>query len=236
MTNDLHAIERLRPEPVALDQEWSARVLRDIVDQPMQVTRRHTSRRRWALAGVAVATGLGSGMAYAGNGVPAWVQSSLNSFAGDQGHGDVDLVKIVEFTAPDGNRVAAWRGTAADGQVCEVLADNFTDEDKALASTYHCRPSADEALLARWTTVSRPFRVGEQADPDTTFAYVYGQFPDAERVAVIGPDFRRESPVDDKTGGYYVLLPHRTPGSTAEFVKFLDANGAVIRTVDLEDE
>jgi len=174
-------------------------------------------------------------VAYASNGVPAWVQSSLNSFAGDQGHGDVNLVKIVDFTTPDGNRVAAWRGASEDGQICEVLADNFTDEEEAMAQTYQCGPPNAEALLATWTTVGRPYPLGGHADPATRFPYVYGQFPDAVRVAVIGPGLRREAPIDERTGGYSVLLPQR-PGSTAEFVRFLDADGAVIRTVDLEGE
>jgi hypothetical protein len=235
MTKNLHTIERLRPNPEDLDSEWSTRVLRDILDEPTPVTRRRSTRRRWGFAAVVVAASLGGGVAYGSSGVPGWVQSRLNEFSGDQGHGDVDLVRIVDFTTPDGNRVVAWRGTSEDGQVCEVLGDNFTTQGAALAQTYHCRSADDESLVATWTTASRPSRIGEQVDPATTFPYVYGQYPDAASVTVVGPGFQREALVDESTGGYAVVLP-QAAGPQAELVSFLDADGVVIRTVNLEVE
>jgi hypothetical protein len=221
-------IQRLRPDPITLDPDWSAITVHSIV-----ATSRPRPRRRLAIASAALFIGLGGGVAYAGNGVPGWVQSRVDAFSGDQGHGDVDLVRIVDVTTPDGNRVVAWRGTSEDGLVCELLGDNFTEPDKPLVQTYHCRQPDDESLVAAWTTASRPFSVEGEQDPATTFPYVYGQLEGAARVVVSGREFRREAVVDGKTGGYAVPLPEGDR-STDVTVTFFDQGGTVIRRVTLD--
>jgi len=183
---------------------------------------------------VATAVSFSGGIAYAANGVPGWVQSSLNSFSEEQGHGEVDLVKIVDFTTPDGNRVAVWRGRSADGQVCELLGDNFNTEQTALASTLQCRDDDEESLLARRGAASRPYPLGGSLDPETVYPYVYGQLLGAARVVVTGPDFRRAKVVDPDTGGYSMLLP-RDEETEPTRARFLDGDGNVIRTVELEE-
>lgn len=214
-------------------------------------TRRPRSRRplRAGLAAAAAATVGLTGVAYATGTVPAFVTSVVDQFGADAGVAPADrpeMVQFVDLAMPDGTRFAAWRGVS-DGMWCTAYTDQW-DGRSIGAGGAGCGDDGPQGyelnrVQVAWAhdTAADTHRgvVFGEAKPGEVEVRITGRFTGTgERADVVVP-------VDPTTGGFAAVLPGtndhpwayledaeatiREAGVTLEF---LDASGAVTRTVD----
>lgn len=214
-------------------------------------TRRARSRRplRAGLAAAALATVGFTGVAYATGTVPAFVTAAVEDMGraiGVPHEQRPEMEQFVDLDMPDGSRFAAWRGVS-DGMWCTAYTDQWDGQAMGAGGAGCGDDGAAGYELNRtqvaWArdTAGKVFRgvLFGEAKAGEVEARITGLFTGTgERVDLtVG--------VDPATGGFATVLPGtsahpwdylvdddataRHAGLTLEF---LDAEGAVTRTVE----
>lgn len=234
-TSLLDVVNRLKPEPTALDAQWSASTRGSITATPTasRGTSRSSRRLVW-VAGAAAALTLTGGAAWAVGMVPPFVSDIFGDVNSDE-WGATEPVLIADLTLPNGTRFAVWRSDAADGGRCEAVAQDWDGKTDPLALSAGC--SMEPETTAELTSYSPPFvssQADEGPDPTAVVPIVYGQV-DATKVHTVTVTTETQTltlDVDPDTGGFAARLPQQTAHVT---VRYLADTGEVVDTERLED-
>jgi hypothetical protein len=232
MNADLQTIERLRPEPEALDPRWSAQVVGDILAQPTRHRRRHGGRVAAGAAALVLAT---AGGAYAAGLIPEFITDGLNQVS----TGDVSSQKLLaDVSLPDGRRVGIWAAKDEHGDRCRAIAEDWNGRNASPAAAFECGPNTPR-VDALWSSGSSD---PEQGDPPA-YLIVYGQSPSqsARSVHIVGNNIELRTPVDPSTGGFGTRIPiPLQPITQAQApmltLNFLDRNGTAMASIVLKDD
>jgi len=232
----MNTVERLRPEVRPLNAAWSADTLASILSShdPTPAARR-IKRRHFAVVGAATAGVLSlGGVAYATELVPliarhfdrTWSESVSN------------VHEVASFTTAKNGTTRTfeiWRGTDANGLNCTAVLEATSKGGPDFSG--NC---GDYPTDAWFNSTSESWKGTINDTPPPTTYYVYGEptLTGVTTVRVVGDDFEHSVAVDATTGGYAVAIPELDRGISGHFatVEFLDANGAVLGTSELNDK
>ena len=246
----------LRPEPVALDDDWLDRNLAEILEREAPPTRRKWKRLAIGATAVVLATG---GVAAATGTAPDFVREAMGRPTAQHAKPFRPAVSLIaDVKLPGNGRFAAWRGEG-QGYECRATADNWNGQERSSGYGTSCGripPASDpdrEEQRFDYTfspnadqTMFYPVVHGVPAEPAATQVRIRGELWG-------GGDYRRLVPLDPASHGFGAVLPgERTIASlrrewnTAEGevgywdsrlrtieVDLLDAQGQTLRTVSL---
>ena len=244
--------ELLRESAPDIDhtRRQAARLRTDVLAHATS-TRRVRSRRplRAGLAAVAVATVGFTGVAYATGAVPTFVTSVVGQFGHDVGVPAADrpeMVQILDLDLPDGSRFAAW-AASNDKMWCTAYTDNWDGTSTMGSGAAACGDDAAGYDLNR-----QSIAWARDRSQTTYYPVLFGEARAGEEkvrvtgtITGTGEQVDLTVPVDRTTSAFGAVLPgtsshpwayleddsatFRHSGVTLEF---LDADGAVTRTVE----
>jgi len=236
------------PSPTRL-REHTERLRADVLTRSTG-TRESRSRRpvRVGLAVAALASVGVGGVAYATGSVPAFV-TSLVQDAGRELHvpraQQPDMEQFVDLEMPDGTRFAAWRGVS-DGMWCTAYTDRWDGHSQGGGGA-GCGDGGQAGFELNRTQVAWARDTGGKAYRGVIFGEAKAGEVEARitgRFAGTGQPVELTVPIDPATQGFAAVLPGTTrdpwgylaaPEATIRAagltVQLLDADGAVLRTV-----
>lgn len=235
------------PDRTALD-DHAAAMRADVLRRATAGSRPPVRRPlRAAAAALAVATVSVGGVAYATGDVPHLFTSMVDDFGADHQVPANDrpaLRQFVDLTLPDGSRFAAWRGES-DAMWCDAYVDNWDGVQPTGSGGGGCGDSPSAHLNDERIAWAR------SGDHSTYYAVLFGVARPGEVEVQVSGTFAgtRESteltvPVDPTTSGYATALPGTNAHPWAYLddfegfrdseitLRFVDADGRVLRTVD----
>lgn len=236
------------PDPECLRPHTDT-IRTDVLARATRARPRRAGRRlRVGLAAAAVATVGFTGVAYATGAVPPWLPGAVEEFADEQGVPVADrpeMRQVVDLELPDGSRFAAWSGVS-DEMWCTAHVDQWDGRGMGTGGTA-CSDSGPSGFELNRIRIAW----AEATDGSTYFPVLFGESQEGAasvrvtgRFAVTGEVVNRSLPVDPVSGAFAVTLPgtddhpwdyledevgFRASGIT---IDLLDADGAVLRTID----
>lgn len=163
------AVTRTRPEAVDLDSEWSAVLLRTILDDPRPARPRHRTRRIIAAAAAAVL--LTGGAAYTAGFVPGFVRDGFSDVSKtDVIHQRPSLISMCQTAGAS----ASGSPRTAQGNCVRPSSRTGTVRSRAWGR----RTRAVTAMSSRPTSPGRRKRPVPGAQPSDPTLYLHGERPD----------------------------------------------------------
>ncbi len=201
----------LRPQSVALDEDWMDHTLAAILEAEAPPTRRKWKRLAIGATAVVLATG---GVAAATGTAPDFVRRAMSWPGGGQ-HAEPfrpAVTLYADVSVPGGGRFAAWRGEG-QGVECRAVAHNWDGRERSSAYATTCgeiAPASDpdrEELRYDYTfsanaaeTMFYPVVHGVATEQDATRVRVRGELWGGE-------SFRLLVPLDPASHGFGVVVP-----------------------------